>query len=216
MRILAISDQIHPFIHQARFPDNLPPFDLVLAAGDLPGSYMEFVATKVRVPVVYVHGNHKEEYVQDYLGNLSPPGGAIAAHGRVLEVAGLKIAGWGGVPRYNNRGAGQYGEGEAKARFYSWLPLLGPRRLRKGHGVDVLLTHAPPPGPHAGADFAHRGSEALELFHRLYRPRLHVHGHVHLYEAQPRREYVTPEGVRVVNAFEYTLIELETEASTRP
>lgn len=208
MRILAISDQIHPFIHQARFPGNLPPFDLVLAAGDLPGSYLEFIATKVTVPVVYVHGNHKEEYAQDYLGNLSPPGGVLPAHGRILEVAGLRIAGWGGAPRYNDRDFGQYSEAEAKTRFYSWLPILGPRRLRQGHAVDILLTHAPPPGPHAGTDFAHRGSQALELFHKLYRPRLHVHGHVHLYEAQPRREYVTPEGVRVVNAFEYTLIEL--------
>ncbi|RIH84193.1 Calcineurin-like phosphoesterase [Meiothermus luteus] len=208
MRILALSDQIHPFIYQERFPSNLPPFDLVLIAGDLPGSYIEFVATKVRVPVVYVHGNHKEEYVQDYLGHLTPPGGAIPAHGRIVRVAGLRIAGWGGCPRYNRREMGQYAEAEAQGRFLSWLPLLMPHRLAQGHGVDILLSHAPPPGPHAGPDFAHRGSSALGLFHRLYRPRLHVHGHVHLYEAQPQREYLSPEGVRVVNAFAYTLIEL--------
>jgi Icc-related predicted phosphoesterase len=208
VRILALSDQIHPFIYQERFPSNLPPFDLVLIAGDLPGSYIEFVATKVRVPVVYVHGNHKEEYVQDYLGHLTPPGGAIPAHGRIVRVAGLRIAGWGGCPRYNRREMGQYAEAEAQGRFLSWLPLLMPRRLAQGHGVDILLSHAPPPGPHAGPDFAHRGSSALGLFHRLYRPRLHVHGHVHLYEAQPQREYLSPEGVRVVNAFAYTLIEL--------
>ncbi|RDI95720.1 phosphohydrolase [Meiothermus sp. QL-1] len=208
MRILALSDQVHPFIYQERFPCNLPPFELVLLAGDLPGSYIEFVATKVRVPVVYVHGNHKEEYVQDYLGHLTPPGGAIQAHGRIVRVAGLTIAGWGGCPRYNDREMGQYHESEAQGRFLSWLPLLLPRRLTRGHGVDILLSHAPPPGPHAGPDFAHRGSSALGLFHRLYRPRLHVHGHVHLYEAHPRREYRSPEGVRVVNAFAYTLIEL--------
>ncbi|MCX7784429.1 MAG: metallophosphoesterase [Meiothermus sp.] len=208
MRILALSDQIHPFIHQERFPDNLPPFELVLMAGDLPGSYIEFVATKVRVPVVYVHGNHKEEYVQDYLGNLTAPGGAIKAHGRIVDVAGIRIAGWGGCPRYNNREIGQYNEAEAQSRFLSWYPVLMGRRLLKGHGVDILLSHAPPPGPNAGRDFPHRGSTALGFFHRLYHPRIHVHGHIHLYEAQPKREYVSPEGVRVINAFEYTLIEL--------
>lgn len=208
MRILALSDQIHPFIHQPRFPGNLPPFDLVLVAGDLPGSYIEFVATKVSVPMVFVHGNHSEEYIQDYLGNLTPPGGAIPVHGRIVDVGGVRIAGWGGAPRYNNRDFGQYTESEATARVLSWAPVLLPRRYIQGHGVDILLTHAPPPGPHAGSDFAHRGSPALALFHRLYRPRLHVHGHVHLYEAQPQREYVSPEGVRVVNAFQYTLIEL--------
>lgn len=208
VRILAISDQVHPLIHQERFPGNLPQFDLVLAAGDLPGSYLEFVATKVAVPVVYVHGNHREEYTQDYLGNLSPPGGAIFAHGRIVDVAGIRIAGWGGVPRYKAGNDGQFGDLEARLRFLSWFPVLWPRRLAGGHGVDILLSHAPAVGPHAGTDFAHRGSQALSFFHRLYRPRVHVHGHVHFYEAQPRREYITPEGVRVVNAFEYTLIEL--------
>lgn len=208
MRILALADHEHPFIHQSRFPENLPPFDLVLIAGDLPGSYIEFVATKVTAPVVYVHGNHKEEYVQDYLGNLTAPGGAIKGHGNIVDVAGIKIAGWGGCPRYNKGDIGQYNEPEALTKFASWLPVLKPRQLRLGHGVDILLTHAPPPGPHAGQDFAHRGSTSLEWFHRMYRPKLHVHGHVHLYEAQPKREYITEGGVRVVNAFEYTLIEL--------
>jgi Icc-related predicted phosphoesterase len=208
VRILALSDQTHPFVYQHRFPSNLPPFDLVLVAGDLPGSYIEFVATKVTVPVVWVHGNHKEEYVQDYLGNLTPPGGAIGAHGRIVDIAGVRIAGWGGCPRYNERPSGQYSEAEAQTRFLSWYPALMSRQLLTGHGVDILLTHAPPPGPNAGSDFAHRGSTALGLFYRLYRPRIHVHGHIHLYEAQPRREYKSPEGVRVINAFQYTLIEL--------
>jgi Icc-related predicted phosphoesterase len=208
MRILALSDQIHPFIHQTRFPGNLPPFDLVLIAGDLPGSYIEFVATKVTVPVLFVHGNHNEEYVQDYLGNLTPPGGAIALHDKVVKVGSLWLAGWGGSPRYNTRAAGQYQENQAQLSFARWYPRLALRRFRGGHGVDILLSHAPPPGPHAGPDYAHRGSTALGYFHRVYRPRLHIHGHVHLYEAQPQREYTTPEGVRVVNAFEYTLVEL--------
>lgn len=208
MRILALADQVHPFVHQARFPGNMPSFDLVLMAGDLPASYIEFVATKVTVPVVYVHGNHKEEFTQDYLGNLTPPGGAIAAHGRIVDVAGVRIAGWGGSPRYNSGSFGQYDESQAKLRFWSWYPPMLSRRIRKGQAVDILLTHAPPLGPSAGSDFAHRGSTSLSFFHRMYRPRIHVHGHVHLYEAQPNREYISPEGVRVINAFEYTLIEL--------
>lgn len=209
VRILALSDEVHPWIYRQRFPADLPPFDLVLAAGDLPGNYLEFVATKVEVPVLYVQGNHGEECVQDYLGHLTLPGGVIWAHGRLVALGDLLIAGWGGVPRYNARSEGQYEERTAELRFLSWWARLAPRRWRRGHGVDILLSHAPPPGPHAGKDFAHRGSRALGLFHRLYRPRLHVHGHVHLYEAEPRREYRSPEGVRVVNAFGYTLIELE-------
>lgn len=208
LRILALSDQVHPFIYQSRFPANLPPFDLVLCAGDLPGGYMEFVATKVTVPVLYVEGNHNEENVKDYLGSSHPPGGVVHAHGRVLQVGPLLIAGWGGVPRYKSDLRGQYLEAQATSRFVSWWPRLAPRRYRLGHAVDILLTHAPPPGPHAGSDYAHRGSLALQYFHQWYRPRLHLHGHVHLYEAQPQREYRTAQGTRVINGFGYTLFEL--------
>lgn len=180
----------------------------MLCAGDLPGDYMEFVATKVTVPVLYVEGNHNEENVKDYLGGMHPPGGVINMHGRLMHLGGLWIAGWGGVPRYKSGGDGQYSDFEASARFWAWWPLLGPKRMQRQHGVDILLTHAPPPGPHAGKDYAHRGSQALGLFHRLYLPKVHVHGHVHLYEAQPQREYRSELGVRVINAFCYVLIEL--------
>ncbi len=208
MRILALSDQIKPFIYQASFPRNLPPIDLVLIAGDLPGHYIEFVATKVKAPVYYVTGNHAEEYVQDYLGKRKPPGGVIDLHGHLARVGPILLAGWGGVPHYKAAGAGQYTEAQATARFLAWTPVLLPRRLKSGHGVDLLLTHAPPPGPHAGTDYAHRSSSALGLFHRLFRPRLHIHGHVHYYESDPDRSYITPEGSRVINAFGYTLFEL--------
>ncbi|RTH39182.1 phosphohydrolase, partial [Thermus scotoductus] len=53
MRLLLLSDQVHPHIHSPRFPENLPSFGLVLAAGDLPGEYLEYVATKVQVPVLF-------------------------------------------------------------------------------------------------------------------------------------------------------------------
>ncbi len=208
MRILAISDQQSPFIYQARFPENFPGVDLILLAGDLRASYVEYITSKVRVPVVYVHGNHREEYSVDDNGNKIPPGGVIPAHGKIVNVCGLRIAGWGGSPKYREGSAGQYNDAEAEIKMVSWFPQMVLNKARTGHGVDILLSHAPPPGENAGEGFAHRGSTALGLFHRMYRPRLHVHGHVHLYEAHPRREYITKEGVRVVNAFEYTLIEL--------
>jgi len=86
-------------------------------------------------------------------------------------------------------------------------PRLGLEGRRRGRAVDVLLTHAPPVGPSAGQDHAHRGVPAFNRFHARWRPLLHVHGHVHLEGGGPR-EYVTDTGVRVVNAFGYTLIDL--------
>jgi len=107
------------------------------------------------------------------------------------------------VPRYRE-GEGQLSEGELLRLALKPFP----RRLLLGHGVDVLLTHAPPPGPSAGEDFAHRGARAFLLFHRLFRPRLHVHGHTPLLGANPERRHRTPLGVEVVHAQGYALIAL--------
>ncbi|EYB69534.1 metallophosphoesterase [Deinococcus phoenicis] len=195
-----VSDHVHPFVYRAGFPQGLPAVDLVLAAGDLPGSYLEFLATTLPVPVVYVHGNHANEAVSEGEERV-PPRGVIAAHGRVVTAAGLRIAGWGGVPRYRPDGPGQYTGAQAR-----WG--LGQLAWRARGGVDILLTHAPPSGPHAGSDYAHRGCEAIRRFMVRRRPRLVVHGHIHEYEGR-KPDYTDPaSGARVVNAYGYRVIEL--------
>ena len=57
-RILAVADTISPYIYRETFPKGFEGLDLVLCAGDLPGYYIEFLATKVTCPVVWVQGNH--------------------------------------------------------------------------------------------------------------------------------------------------------------
>ncbi len=209
MRILAIADAVSPLVYSERFPDNLPPFDLVLSAGDMPGHVLEFLATKLRRPPVYVIGNHGNAYVRsdEDPDAVHLPGGCLNAHGRVVDVAGLLIAGVEGSPRYRP-GPHQYSELGMHRHVLALTPQLLWRRWRRGRPVDVLLTHAAPLGPHAGADYAHRGVGAFNGFHRRWRPILHVHGHVHLSGANAPRSYVSPEGVMVVNAFEFTIIDL--------
>ncbi|WP_412026720.1 metallophosphoesterase [Deinococcus yunweiensis] len=200
-RALLLADMVHPFVYRESFPQGLPDIDLVLAAGDLPGSYLEFVASKLTVPVVYVHGNHANETVTDEDDRRVPPRGVIAAHRRVVVEAGLRIAGWGGAPRYRHGGHGQYSSAEA-----SWG--LGLLALQARHGVDVLLTHAPPLGPHGGQDFAHRGDPAITRFVRRRRPGVLVHGHIHEYDGK-KLEYVDDTtGTRVLNAYGYRIVDL--------
>jgi Icc-related predicted phosphoesterase len=213
VRILAIADAVSPFVYSENFPGNLPPFDLILSAGDMPGHVLEFLATKTRVQPIYVLGNHANGYLRsadDLVGEESPrlPGGCINAHLRVVEVAGLRIAGIEGSARYRP-GPHQYGEAQMEAFALRLAPRLLAGRLRDGRALDVLLTHAPPKGPHEGEDRPHRGVPAFNRIHRWWRPRLHVHGHVHLNGANAPREYVSPEGVRVVNAYGFALIELD-------
>ncbi len=208
MRILAIADVVSPFVYSDSFPKNLPPIDLVLSAGDMPGHVLEFLATRLTTRPLFVFGNHADGYVRDPDdGRPVPPGGCDDLHRRVVRAAGLTIAGLEGSARYRP-GPHQYAEWEYERFALELAPRLAWSRLRHGRGLDVLVTHAPPPGPHAGDDRPHRGVPAFARIHRWWRPRLHVHGHVHLTGANAPREYRTPEGVRVVNAYGFALVEL--------
>jgi Icc-related predicted phosphoesterase len=208
VRILAVADTVSPFVYSQNFPDNLPRFDLVLSAGDMPGHVLEFLATKLTTRPIYVLGNHANGYLRDpHDGARALPGGCLNAHGRVIEENGLLVAGIEGSARYRP-GEHQYRELRMEAFAASLAPRLAWNRLRRGRALDVLLTHAPPKGPHEGDDRPHRGIPAFNRIHRLWRPRLHVHGHVHLSGANAPREYRTPEGVRVVNAYGFALIDL--------
>jgi uncharacterized protein len=184
VRILAIADEVSPFIYSENFPHNLPPFDLVLSAGDMPG---------------YVRDNTRE--------HTRLPGGCLNAHAGVLEIGGVLIAGFEGSARYRP-GPHQYSEWQMHLLTRRLTPRLLLNQRRYGRAVDVLLTHAPPKGPHEGADFPHRGVGAFNRFVDLWRPKLHVHGHVHLNGANAPREYLTESGTRVINAFGFTLIDL--------
>lgn len=208
MRLLLIADAVSPVVYSANFPGSLGPIDLILSAGDIPGYLLEFLATKSRVPPVYVMGNHAYGTVRDPESDrLVLPGGCVNAHLNVVEVGGLLIAGIEGSLRYR-QGPHQYTQSEYVALTRRLYPRFAWNMWRRGRALDVLLTHAPPKGPNEGSDRVHLGVAAFNEVHRLWRPRLHVHGHVHLSGANARRDYVSPEGVRVINAFEFTVIEL--------
>lgn len=207
-RLLLLADHVHPFVYRSGFPQGLPDVDIVLAAGDLPGYYLEFLASKLTVPVVYVHGNHQNEYVNEGDERI-PPRGVIAAHGRVIEEVGLRIAGWGGVPLYRKDGHGQYSQSAARWGFRRLGWRLGRRPL------DILLTHAPPTGPHEGSDYAHRGCLEMTHFMQRQRPRLLVHGHIHEYEGK-KPDYTAECGTTVMNAYGYRIVEWPLTDSVTP
>ena len=208
MRILAIADEVSPFIYSENFPKNLPPFDLVLSAGDMPGHVLEFIATRLTVQPVYVLGNHGEGYLRDNAGGPPRlPGGCINAHGRVVNCRGVLIAGIEGSARYRP-GPLQYTEMQMGMMTRRLTSQLLYNRARHGRAVDIFLTHAAPKGPHEGPDYPHRGVQAFNGFVKRWRPKVHIHGHVHLNGANAPREYVTDTGVRIINAFGFTIIDL--------
>ena len=191
VRILAVADETVESLWQPTVRRLAP--DLVVACGDLPFDYLEYLVSTLNVPTVFVPGNHDPDRsgVRGSRSGLtlragmpaeSPgPAGAENADGRVVDAGGLRLAGLGGSLRYRP-GPNQYTQREL-ARRARRLRCRTAWRRRDGHGVDVVLTHAPPAGVGDGEDRPHHGFDALHGLVASLRPRLLLHGHIHPYGA---------------------------------
>jgi len=214
-RVLAISDEVEPafWTDAVRRLGTVTGVDLVLAAGDLPFDYVQHVCETLDRPGVFVPGNHDPDltryrnrrgvWFRDGMPAHWPgPQGAINADGRIVEEAGLRIAGLGGSLRYKP-GPNQWTQAQ-QARRAQRLRL---RAAWSGHrAVDVLLTHAPP--RHCGdrEDPAHQGFQCLHGLVRALRPKLLVHGHVHPFGMSTPDRWIG--GTLVVNVVGHRVLEL--------
>jgi uncharacterized protein len=181
--ILAVSDHVENLVYSDRIRERFGHVDLVISCGDLPPSYLEYIVSSLNVPLLGVRGNH--DHGRDFAavprGTLGP--GTHDLHARVAEHHGLLLAGLEGSMRYND-GPHQFTETGMRAQIARLVPRLLLNKLRHGRYLDILITHAPPQGIHDRPDQCHRGFAALRNFLTRYRPRYHLHGHIHLYDRQ--------------------------------
>ncbi len=211
MRILTVSDKVEPVLYGPYIRERVGQVDLILACGDLPYYYLEYIVGLLDVPLFYVHGNHDKTIAAS--ANGMPSAGdtvswATNLHGRTVEHRGLLLAGLEGCRRYSPDRPFQYTENEMKLHATCLGLKLLPNRLRRGRYVDVLITHAPPRGIHDDQDVPHQGFESYLDFMRAYRPLLLIHGHQHVYNRNLATETVFAD-TRVVNTYGYRVIELE-------
>ncbi|HEY1161769.1 MAG TPA: metallophosphoesterase [Candidatus Dormibacteraeota bacterium] len=210
-RILAIADEVD----EAMYTDKLARLrpELVVSCGDLPFDYLEYIVSRLDVPLVFVPGNHDPEVrspdptwaplrVEDPQAG---PQGCENADGRVVVAAGLRIAGLGGSMRYKP-GPNQYTDAEMRWRALSLEVRIRLNPARGARKLDLLLTHAPPLGWGAPDDLAHRGFAAFVRLVKDLTPRLLVHGHVHPYGRTPQERKLA--GTQIINAVPSRLIEI--------
>jgi Icc-related predicted phosphoesterase len=203
MKVLVVSDQIHDLIYSETVKDRYGDIDLVLSCGDLPYYYLEFIIDALNVPLAFVRGNHAIRVQISEDGERTAPWGAIDLHAKCLKVNDILIAGFEGSLRYRN-GHHQY------TQFEMWLLVLGltPRllwnKVRYGRSLDILISHAPPWQVNDMSDRAHQGFKAFRWFLRVFQPRYHFHGHVHVYNSA-KRVITRFEHTDVINAYGYYL-----------
>ena len=110
MKLLLLSDRESPYLWDHYQPGRLKDYDLILSCGDLKASYLSFLVTMGRAPLLYVHGNHDARYAQQ------PPEGCECIEDTVYTYRGLRILGLGGCPTYNG-GKHQYTERQMQKRI---------------------------------------------------------------------------------------------------
>ncbi len=199
MKLLLISDEESPYFWDYYKPGRLDGVDLILSCGDLKPEYLRFLVTMGRAPLLYVHGNHDARYEKN------PPEGCLCVDDKLVTVKGLRILGLGGSQRYNG-GAHQYTESQMARRIRRRMI-----DLRRSHGVDIVMTHAPVRGYGDEDSLPHRGFEAFLPLLDRYSPKYLVHGHIHMSYTADRRRIRRYGETTIINACGYQFLEIPDE-----
>jgi Icc-related predicted phosphoesterase len=225
-RILAVSDSVDPALYDHFNAERwrAAAIELVISCGDLSAEYLSYLVSRFDVPLYYVHGNHDGAYDE------TPPEGAESIDGRLVTFHGLRILGLGDAPEYNG-GPYQRSEASMARRIFLMKP-----RIWRAHGIDLVVTHAPPrhcplaykacatpsgvgcPCVHPdeahrqlcndAPDRAHRGFPAFTDLIDAYHPRYFLHGHSHLSFGMAKR-VVEVGTTKVVDCHGYYLLDVE-------
>ncbi len=110
--------------------------------------------------------------------------------------------------RYKAHADYMYSESEMRVVVAQMVPRLLWNRQRVGRALDVLVTHSPPFGIHDRPDLPHTGFKVFLTFLRLFRPRYHLHGHIHVYR-QDEVVQTRHEETDVINVYPYKLLDID-------
>lgn len=196
MRILAVADVPSDRFYEYYTEGKLDEFDLILSCGDLRPEYLEFLVTMAHCPLIYVHGNHDDSYGRG-------PQGCECADDHIIEYKGIRILGLGGSFKYRD-GEYMYTEKQMKSRVRRlWLT------IKKHHGFDILLTHAPARGLNDFDTVPHRGFGCFNTLMEKYNPQFFIHGHIHRNYDYRIPQICTKGSTTVINAYEYCVFDID-------
>jgi Icc-related predicted phosphoesterase len=209
MKLLAVSDVELSFIYSSQVKKRFRDVDILIGCGDLPYYYLEYLISMLDRPLYYVRGNHASKMEMASGGvHRTAPWGAVDLHRRLWrDESGLLLAGMEGSLRYNF-GPYQYTQTDMWLMVWSLVPGLIANRIRYGRYLDVFVSHAPPWKINDLDDLPHRGIKAFGWLVRVFQPRYHLHGHIHVYN----RNRITEQQVKltcVVNTYGFREIKMD-------
>ncbi|MEA3351700.1 MAG: metallophosphoesterase [Chloroflexota bacterium] len=208
MNILSVSDTVVPYIYSPAIKKKYGCVDFVIACGDLPYYYQEFIISMLNVPLYFVHGNHDSEIEYGEFGERRYPHGGTNLHRRVIYRRGALIAGIEGSIRYKPQGKFQYSQRQMWLYVMQLIPSFFYNNLHYGRYLDIFVSHAPPWGIHDQPDLPHQGIKAFRWLIDVFKPRYHFHGHIHVYNPSTVTETLFGE-TRVINTYGCRQTELD-------
>jgi predicted phosphodiesterase len=206
VKVLAVSDQVVERVYTLAPAGHFNDVELVLACGDLPYSYLEFLLTVLGKPLLYVPGNHDPEFTSQDARSKAEGGTNLDL--KIIQFNNLIIAGFGGSIRYRPDGVNQYSQSNAYLRAFQLVPKLLLNRIRHQRALDVLITHSPPFGIHDDTDQAHQGLKALNWLIQFAKPRYLLHGHTHFYKNNIADNETSIGATKIINVYPYKIIEM--------
>lgn len=209
IKVLALSDDVDTRIYNHHLRENFPRIDLVISCGDLPFYYLEFVVDMLNLPTFFVHGNHDPKVEIGDSGERKQPWGAENLDNKVVNHKGLIIAGFEGSIRYS-KAVYEYTQFQMWLKVLKVVPRLLLNRAVYGKYFDVLVTHAPAWGVSDQTDPVHRGFRAFRWLLETFRPRYHLHGHIHIHDRNQEKDIQFGDTL-VINAHSYKRVEFYLE-----
>lgn len=195
-RILTVSDFEDKSLTRMVETKTLEPVDLIISCGDLPPEYLSFLRDRLDKPLLYVKGNHDIRY------SSYNPMGCEDIHAKIVRFNSLKILGLEGSIWYNG-GPNQYTDQEMKKIIFSmWFSIW------RNHGVDIVVTHAPPRHIHDAEDRCHMGFESFVSLIEKRKPDFFIHGHIHKDFKDPDDRITKIKTTKVVNTCGHTILEV--------
>ena len=91
MKLLLLADKESRYLWDFYKPGCLREYDLMLSCGDLKAEYLTFLATLGRSPLLYVRGNHDDNYES------RPPEGCECIEDKLVTVGGPRLRRRGGL-----------------------------------------------------------------------------------------------------------------------
>lgn len=198
IRILAVADEVDPSLWGHLDREALGPLDLLVSSGDLPPDYLSYLDDSLRVPFVFVMGNHDLDEAWAREARRLLPEHMSGA--QLTEAAGLSIAllDWPGRDRIRTRSQDRIAWRQV-LRLWLSVKLGAPR-------PEIVVSHVAPDQVLDPRDMYHRSFPAYRWLARRLRPALWLHGHTTPASVPERITHLGPTtSVNVTGAY---LIEL--------